>query len=91
MALRISKTTNSNITVSSAYAKIEGILLLNKTSISFKVRFYNDDTLPNVTSIVPFFTEEGFSCSYDLTKTNPIEQAYLYIKTLPEFINAIDC
>jgi hypothetical protein len=91
MAIKLSKTTDSNISVSSSYARIEGILLSNKKSISFRVRFYNDQTLPNESSTVPFFDEETYSCSYDLTKTNPIEQAYAYLKTLPEFSNAVDC
>lgn len=30
-------------------------------------------------------------CGYDLLGDNPVEQAYLYLKTLPEFSDATDC
>jgi len=30
-------------------------------------------------------------CDLDLDGENPIRQAYLYLKTLPEFANATDC
>jgi len=31
------------------------------------------------------------NCDYDINGENPIKQAYLYLKTLPEFADAIDC
>jgi hypothetical protein len=31
------------------------------------------------------------SCKYDITGNNPIAQAYMYLKTLPEFASAKDC
>lgn len=30
-------------------------------------------------------------CDYDLNGANPIKQAYLHLKSLPEFEGAIDC
>lgn len=91
MALKIDKTTSANIVVSAAYARVENVTLLDKANISFKVRFYNDSTLPNTEVKVPFFTEEAFNCQYELNMANPIHQAYLYLKTLPEFASAVDC
>ena len=32
-----------------------------------------------------------YCCVYDIVGENPIHQAYLYLKTLPEFANAVDC
>lgn len=35
--------------------------------------------------------QKVYSFEYDLEGPNPIKQAYLHLKTLPEFANAIDC
>lgn len=34
---------------------------------------------------------KAFDFSVDLEGPNPIKQAYLHLKTLPEFADAIDC
>jgi hypothetical protein len=31
------------------------------------------------------------NCDYDINGENPIKQAYLHLKTLPEFADAVDC
>ena len=36
-------------------------------------------------------TTKVYSCQYDLEGPNPIKQAYLHLKTLPEFADAVDC
>jgi hypothetical protein len=35
--------------------------------------------------------ERPYFFQYDITGENPIKQAYLYLKTLPEFATATDC
>ena len=41
---------------------------------------------------MPFpFNTKTYSCAYDINGENPIKQAYLYLKTLPEFASATDC
>ena len=35
--------------------------------------------------------ELPYQFAYDITGENPIRQAYLHLKTLPEFLNATDC
>ena len=35
--------------------------------------------------------EVYYTFSYDLEGPNPIKQAYLYLKILPEFADAVDC
>jgi hypothetical protein len=40
---------------------------------------------------MPAFGDAEYSCAYDLDGANPIRQAYLHLKTLPEFANATDC
>jgi len=37
------------------------------------------------------FEELPYQFAYDITGENPIKQAYLHLKTLPEFLNATDC
>jgi len=39
----------------------------------------------------PILFERNFLFSVDLEGPNPIKQAYLHLKTLPEFADAIDC
>lgn len=36
------------------------------------------------------FSSIPYRCAYSLTGANPIEQAYVYLKTLPEFSGAAD-
>lgn len=36
-------------------------------------------------------TATGYEAPYSLVGSNPVEQAYEYLKTLPEFEGCIDC
>lgn len=38
-----------------------------------------------------YFKARAFDCVYDLDGSNPIEQAYEFLKTLDEFADATDC
>jgi len=85
MALKQKIKTEWGIEVENAYSRIENVTLTAKDKITFLVRSYvsNDG--------VPFFTEKVSGCSYDINGENPIKQAYLNLKTLPEFADAVDC
>ena len=39
----------------------------------------------------PPFDSMEVTYPYDLEGPNPIKQAYLYLKSLPEFADAVDC
>jgi methionyl-tRNA formyltransferase len=39
---------------------------------------------------IPFVSQTK-TFDYDLNGENPIKQAYLHLKTLPEFADAVDC
>jgi hypothetical protein len=52
--------------------------------MAFHVRSYKDISFPA-------FGDESYSCTYDINGENPVRQAYLHLKTLPEFANATDC
>jgi len=84
MALKQDMVTVSGIKVPGAYRRVEGITIIGKTEINFQVRSYNDVTLPA-------FADESHSCPYAMGGSNPFDQAYVYLKTLPEFAGAVDC
>ena len=84
--MALSKTTTSpqGFEATSAYHRVEGVSLITNASMTFRVRVYKDVSFPA-------FGDDGFVCAYDITGENPIKQAYLYLKTLPEFASATDC
>lgn len=63
-----------------AYIKVESING-SKDNI-FAVVSFTDD-------VITMQTSYGFD--YDLEGPNPIKQAYLHLKSLPEFADAVDC
>lgn len=56
----------------------------SKTDLSFGVSYHNtkDDEM---------FDSKTYNCKYTLESENPIKQAYTYLKTLSEFVDAQDC
>ena len=84
MALSKTITTVHGFTAVNAYHRVEAVSLVNKEQISFYVRSY-------VASDKPFFVEQVMATSYAIDGLNPIAQAYNYVKTLPEFVGAVDC
>ena len=56
----------------------------NKDALSFSLEVKaTQETAP--------VTTKTYSCKYDLDGPNPIKQAYLHLKSLPEFSGATDC
>jgi hypothetical protein len=84
MALKLTKTTETGFESKDAYHKIDWLIIKNKTQINFVVKSYKD------IKYIPF-AENSYICDYDLNGENPIKQAYLHLKTLPEFADAVDC
>lgn len=85
MALKKTVKTQQGFDAVDAYHRVEGVRLSSKTSMSFQVRSYKDD------SGLPAFADAAHEAAYDLNGDNPIAQAYKHIKTLPEFSDAKDC
>lgn len=83
MAIRINIELENGIKVDGAYLRVE-YPAITKDSISFNLRKY-------VSIDKPFFNEGVLSAPYDINGENPFKQAYLYIKTLPEYADAEDC
>lgn len=84
MALIIKKTMYNGIEVNDAYCKVASINNLDKKQMIVNVEYSADNTS------TPFLIERK-SVAFDISGTNPIEQSYNYLKTLDEFVDAIDC
>jgi hypothetical protein len=84
MALQKTTTTPQGFIATDAYHRVEGVTLTSKISINFRVRSYKE---PGCEA----FSDAGFACVYDISDANPFVQAYLHLKTLPEFADATDC
>lgn len=83
MALSQSMTYRG-ITIPQAYIKVIRIIG-NKSSVTCTVGVFSD-----VSSSEQVF-DMSFSFDYDIDGDNPIAQSYAHIKTIPEFLTAIDC
>lgn len=83
--MALSKNINyKGIDVSNAYIKvwrIDG----DKTTLKCGVGYYASSSSHDL------FKSETYEFSYNINGENPIQQAYEYLKTLPEFSGATDC
>jgi hypothetical protein len=72
-----------DLSVTNAYCRVS-VASVSKTAISFLLaRSATAESDPLVVT--------EYSAPYELMGENPIRQAYLHLKTLPEFANAVDC
>jgi hypothetical protein len=78
-------TTVHGLTATDAYHRVEHVVIASKSQIEFAVMSYASTGNPMA------FGAKTMRCGYDMDGANPIRQAYLYLKTLPEFSNAVDC
>lgn len=83
MAISKNIELDNGINVDGAYIRVE-YLSVTKDSMNFYIRKY-------VTSDKPSFSEDFIQAPYTLDGANPFKQAYLYLKALPEYADAIDC
>lgn len=84
MAFKKSMQTPFGVEVQNAYHRVEGVRLISKTQIKFQLR-------ASVDGVLPHFADSAYECEYDIAGGNPIKQAYLHLKTMPEFAGATDC
>lgn len=83
MAISKNIELSNGIKVDGAYIRVE-YPSVTKDSMSFHIRKY-------VASDKPSFNEDFISAPYVLEGENPFKQAYEYLKSLPEYADAIDC
>ena len=97
MALKKSITTETFVHVDDAYHRVEGVTHPSKHQMTFHVRSYviKDVIDENGNSaIIPhevFFKERVVSCEFKIDGASAWGQAYAYLKTLEEFVDAVDC
>jgi len=84
MAIEKTVTTSYGIEVQDAYHRVEGLSIIGKDQIHFRVR-------SSVDGVLPHFSDVEYQCAYELDGQNPIKQAYKHLKTLSEFTNSMDC
>lgn len=91
MAISKTITLDSGISVKNAYARVESRSGGNKAGLTFFIGYYiNQQACEEGKALVKqeYFT---FESSVTDDAPNDIKQCYEYLKTLPEFENAVDC
>lgn len=100
MALQQTATLEQfGLTLENVYYRVEDLAIDSKyvaaTDINPEVprntrMTFNVQSYANAQSTKPL-GKESYNASYDITSTdNPIKQAYIYLKTLPAYENAVD-
>lgn len=84
MALKNTQQTETGFIAKDAYHRVENVAIYSKNKMAFVIKIYNDVNKES-------FDNKTFHCEYDINGENPIKQAYLHIKSLPEFADAVDC
>lgn len=90
MGLKQTKTLDSGITVENAYIRVSSFYG-NKSNIEFIISTYfsREYYLDGMMPVVP---PQRYSFVPDMSRTakNPLEQIYMYVKTIDEFSDAFD-
>jgi len=89
MALSLPLSTQFGVQLDQSYAKVSKVEIFAKDSIRFEVSFFASTDAAKTAEPVRF--DGSYASAYDLSGENPIKQAYLHLKTLPEFSDAVDC
>jgi hypothetical protein len=84
MALAKTVSTPHQFEATNAYHRIGSLHIKNKEKIVFSLTSHKDKDSSS-------FYSKLFECDYSINGSNPFEQAYKYLKTLPEFDGATDC
>ena len=84
MAIKKQVVTPHGFTVSDAYHRVEDVTIIGKDKMNFSVKVYKDTDKES-------FASFSFVCLYDLAGSNPLQQAYIHLKTREEFAGATDC
>lgn len=84
MALSKNLQTKFGVEITNVYFRVEGVSILQKTVLQFILRAYKDKTKSSIEETMMF-------CEYVLDGENPLKQAYMHIKSLPEYAGVVDC
>jgi hypothetical protein len=84
MALSLTVVTPTGFTATNAYHRVEQpVIGIDKTSMSFTLRAYKEVGLQS-------FAAASFNAPYSVDGDNPFKQAYVYLKSLPDYAGAVD-
>jgi hypothetical protein len=85
MALQLTLTTENGITLEDAYIKVTSVFIQPKERMQILVSTFadKDQALP--------VCQEAERIAYDHTASNPLQQAYEYLKTTDKYKFAADC
>jgi len=83
MALKKTIELPSGISIADAYIRVENVTV-NKLQMTWKIAYF-------VEVGKPAFQSDMRSGDYDIGGSNPISQAYISMKNMPEFSDAINC
>lgn len=84
MAIKKDVVTSTGFDCPSAYHKVGNINISNKDTLKFSLLISKEQGLNP-------FDQKPYECGYEIDGANPIEQAYIHLKTLSEFADAVDC
>ncbi len=84
MALQKTILTPQGFTAVDAYITCENVRLIGKDLVEFQIAYGKEKGLPS-------FNQSNRTAPYDIEGANPFKQAYEFLKTLPEFSDAVDC
>jgi hypothetical protein len=84
MAIQSSVKTEFGLELPAAYIRISSTATTGKDVLVFTAGMFADSNHPAI-------TQRQYTCPLDLNGPNPIKQAYLHLKSLPEFAGATDC
>lgn len=86
MAFKKTIQTQIGVEIVDAYHRVEFVTIRKgNKKIDFHLRTYvngNSDA---------WISDACFSCNYDINGSNPVEQAYSYIRSDQQFLDAVDC
>lgn len=83
MAIQVDVTTPSGIEVKGAYCRVCEVSITKSYVVFTLQQFADAKKAP--------FAERRMSAAYELNGPNPYVQAYDHIKSMPEFVGAMDC
>lgn len=81
MALQLAKT-KFGVTFNNTYHRVEQVIV-TKSIVNFQVTAYHEQN-------GAILENASYQMAYDSAGTEPLTQAYTYLKTLPEYAGAID-
>ena len=84
--MAIKKTVKAvfGIDVNDAYHRVTSISIVSKDKMHFHVE-------SSVDGKNAAFEDKMHACEYVISGENPIAQAYAHLKSLDEFVDAVDC